>query len=104
MNNTAKAQFKKDFEKVFKGCKLYCLQLNGFSHTIFYKDSKGYKHIGVYSGYASPCECDDEETLYDDNVYRSYSTQQLKELLGNFGHWCYQHNAKEIIFENHCKW
>ena len=98
-----KQELRERFERIYHNCKLYCVQLNGFSHTIFYKDKDGNKHIGCYSAYYSERH-DKDETLYEDNVYRATNTDNLKAFFLGYPHYCYQHNAKEIIFENISKW
>lgn len=100
----AKQELQERFNRLFKDCELYAIQLNGFSHTAYYKDSKGNKHIGVCSFYASSCECDSEETLYGDNVYRSYSTDRLKALFIGYPHYAYQNNAEEIVYKDVSEW
>ena len=36
-----KKKFLERFNKIYPDCQLYCIQLNGFSHTVFYKDKDG---------------------------------------------------------------
>lgn len=98
-----KQELKERFERLFKDCHLYCVQLNGFSHTIFYKDKDGKKHIAKYSGYASSCEYE-KETLYEDGVYRSYCEDKTKVFFMGYPNYQYQNNAKELIFENIERW
>ena len=99
-----KQEFKDRFDRLFKGCDLFCAHFDGFSHEVFYKDAEGKKHIGVYSGYASSCEAEDEQ-LFDDGIYRAYSTDRLKALFLGYAHLSYSHgNAQEIVYKDVSLW
>ena len=51
MDNT-KNDIQTKFERIYNGCTLYAIHFNGFSHTVFYKDNNGEKHIDGFSAYA----------------------------------------------------
>ena len=90
------------FGRLYKGCKLYCVHLDGFSHSVFYKDEKGHKHIDGYTAYAP--EQYDAETLYDDGVYRAWNEDKTKAFFLGYLHYCYQNNAQELIYEDVKNW
>lgn len=98
-----KQDFEARFKRLYPNCELYCVHLNGFSHSVFYKDKDGNKHIGVMSNYASSCEVREEEQ-YDDGVYRAYSTDRLKALFLGYPNYAYQCNAKEVVFKPVARW
>jgi len=93
-----KDKLKERFNNLYKGCTLYCIQLDGFSHTVYYKDANGNKKIDGYSAYA-PEQYDD----FFDGVH-SWNRDQAKALFIDQPHYCYQHNAQELIYENISKW
>lgn len=97
-----KKEFKETFSRIYKGCELYAIQLNGFTHTIYYKDANKKKHVAVYSGCAP--EQYEAETEYSDGVFRSMNTDKSKMLFLRHGHHQYQHNAKELVFKPATNW
>lgn len=99
-----KKEFKERFERLFKDCVIYCAHFNGFSHTVFYKDKEGKRHVGVYSGYASSCEAEDEH-LCEDGTFRAYCTDRLKALFLGYAHYSYSHGqAQEIVYKDVSLW
>lgn len=101
-----KQEFEARFKRLYKNCHLYCIHLDGFSHEVFYKDSKGVKHIEGYSAYASEQFEDDHEAFNSrgDMAIKSWNKDITKALFLGCSHYYYQHNAKEIIFEDVSKW
>jgi hypothetical protein len=97
-----KENLKKRFNEIYKGCELYAVQLNGFSHTVFYKDKDNKKHIDGFSAY-SP-EQKSETHLSQDGIYRSFNDEKAQALLSQFSHHEYQRNATEIVFKNVNEW
>ena len=94
------------FERLYKGCKLYCVHLNGFSHSVFYKDEKGTKHIDGYTAYAPEQYEDDHETFNSrgDMAIQSWNKDKTKAFFLGYPHYCYQHNAQELIYEDVKNW
>ena len=97
-----KENLKKRFNEIYKGCELYAVQLNGFSHKIFYKDNENKKHIDTFSA-CSP-EQKSETHLSQDNIYRSFNDTKAQALLSPYAHYEYQGRAKEIVFKNVNEW
>ena len=90
------------FERLYKGCKLYCVHLDGFSHSVFYKDEKGIKHIDGYTAYAP--EQHDESRMFDDGVFRAWNEDKARALFIGYPHYCYQNNAQELVYEDVKYW
>ena len=78
---TTKEYFKKKFKELFPEYRLLAIQLNGFSHTVFYDEGSRYSPI---------------ETMN----YSSYvpSGAKLSELFNGFFHNAYQGNPKEYVY------
>lgn len=45
MENTNETDLLNKFNNLYKGCTLFAIHLDGFSHEVFYKDQNGTKHI-----------------------------------------------------------
>lgn len=101
MNND-KNIFQTRFERLYKNCKLFAIQLDGFSHTVFYKDCNGNKHIDYMSACAP--EQYENEHLCSDGITRSWNTDKTKVLFLNFFNYHYQNNAKEYVFKDVKEW
>lgn len=102
-----KQEWKQRFNEVFKGCTLYCIQLDGFSHAIYYKDKSGQRHHADYSLYYSERNDKDEymrETTDGKAILYSFNLDSTKAFFGGIGHLCYKHNAQEIIFKDASLW
>jgi len=97
-----KENLKNRFNEIYKGCELYAVQLNSFSHKVFYKDTNNKKHIDTFSAY-SP-EQKSETYLSQGGIYRSFNDEKAHALLSLFPHYEYQGNAKEIVFKNADEW
>lgn len=97
-----KENLKKRFNEIYKNCTLYAVQLNGFSHKVFYKDNDNKKHIDGFSAY-SP-EQKSETYLSQDGIYRSFNDEKAQALLSLYAHYRYQGRAKEIVFKNANEW
>lgn len=80
-------RFKKEYEQ--EGLRLLAVQLNGFSHKVFFDNGDNSSKVSVaeYSAYASEHEA---------RGYRFYEMGKL--LLGDIAHYEYQDNPKEIIY------
>ena len=86
------------FERLYPGCKLFCIQLDGFSHTVYYKDKNNNRKIEGFSAYA-PEQFDD----FKDGIH-GWNRDQCKALFMGYPHYAYQHNAQELIYEDHKNW
>lgn len=90
------------FNKLYENCDLFAIQLNGFTHTIFYKDRRGTKHIDRYSAYAS--EEHEESTLCSDGSFRAFNEDKIKILFLGVPHYSYKYNPQELIYKNVKSW
>lgn len=90
------------FNRLYKGCTLYAIHLDGFSHEVFYKDANGEKHIDGCTGYApEQYEC---SSKHSDGVWRSWNEDRTKVLLGT-SHFSYSHgNAVEYVYKDVKEW
>ena len=96
-----KNDIKQKFERIYKGCVLYAIHLDGFSHTVFYKDNNGEKHIDGCSFYA-PEQYEASNKLA--NAWRSFNEDKTKVLFLGCNHSCYQNNAQEYIYKDVAEW
>ena len=102
MENTNKTDLLNKFNNLYKGCTLYAIHLNGFSHTVFYKDNNGEKHIDGYSAYApEQYNC---SSKHEDCVWRSWNEDKTKVLFLGYPHYSYQNNAKEYVYKDVKEW
>ena len=92
---TDKQIFKQRFEENYKGKRLLAIQLNGFTHTVFYDNKKkGEKvekeniSIDRYSGCMGQTEA---------NGYGMNNTA-VSKLFEGYPNYAYQNNAKEIVY------
>lgn len=84
-NEQFKDFLREDFRNIYgKKCRLLAVQLNGFSHKVFYDYGRKKSNIIVeeYSGYTI-CE---------------KQTENVKRFLSNIPHYMYNHNALELVF------
>lgn len=77
----SKKLFQKRFKELYPKKRLLAIQLNGFSHRVFYDDGKKNNDIQI-----------EEYSAYTGN------NGLVKELFKGFGHTFYQNNAEEIIY------
>lgn len=79
-----KKELKELFKKLYPKKRLLAIQLNGFTHKVFYDNGRGTVGIQIeeYSQYVT---CERE-------------TSQTKELLGNISHLAYKGDPLEIIY------
>lgn len=79
-----KKDLRELFKKLYPKKRLLAIQLNGFSHKVFYDDGNRSSGVQVdeYSAYTT---CGRE-------------TSQVAELLSNIPHHAYQGNPKEILY------
>lgn len=103
-----KQEWKKRFNELFKGCTLYCIQLDGFSHAIHYKDASGQRHHGDYSAYCSEHNDKGEYMRYTTDgkaILYSFNLDIVKKFFAGVGHLEHSHgNHKEIIFKDVRLW
>ncbi len=104
--NNEKNELQTKFERLYKGCTLYCVHLDGFSHSVFYKDADGKRHIDGYTAYAPEQYEDDHETYNSrgDMAIQSWNKDRTKVLFLGFAHLSYQHNAKEYVYKDVKEW
>ncbi len=105
MKEKHKKMVKEMFAKNFKDCDLFCVQLDGFMHTIYYKDKHLAKHIATYTNVAP--EQYMEERMNPDGVYRSHNADEAKSFFEDIGcdsNYFFQHNAQEVIFKDVKEW
>ena len=101
MTNTNKTDLLNKFNNLYKGCTLFAIHLDGFSHTVFYKDSDGNKHIDGMTAYA-PEQYTPANTC--GNVTRSWNEDKTKVLFLGYPHYQYQNNAKEYVYKDVKEW
>lgn len=101
-----KNELLKTFNNLYKGCTLYAIHLDEFTHTVFYKDSEGNRHVDYVSGYDSSHDDDHVvENAYGQKVTRSYNKDKTKVLFSSYSHLQYSHgNAKEIVYKDNKEW
>ena len=104
--NNEKTELQTKFERLYKGCNLYAIHLDGFSHDVFYKDCDGNRHIDGFSAYAPEQYQDDHETHNSrgDMAIQSWNKDKTKVLFLGFSHYSYQNNAKEYIYKDVKEW
>lgn len=93
-----KQKLKERFERLFPDCTLYAIQLDGFSHSVFYKDVNGNKKIDGYTAYAP-----EQYSNFEDGVH-GWNRDQAKALFIDQPHYCYQHNAQEYCYKPVSEW
>lgn len=98
-----KTELGERFARLFKGCRLHAIHLDGFSHDVFFKDADGVRHIETFSAYCSPCEAE-EAHVCEDGAIRSFNADRVKALFLGYGHISYQHNAKEYVYAPVSAW
>jgi len=90
---TNKELFKQRFEKLYEGKRLLAIQLNGFTHAVFYDDKAEGEPVGKYSvDHYSGCMGDTEAKSY------GYNSEAVKQLFSGFANYEYQGNAEEIVY------
>ena len=92
---TNKDLFKQRFEKLYPGKRLLAIQLDGFTHSVYYDDLKGKEkpikgkcHKDIYTGCMGQVEA---------NSYGMNSTA-VNKLFEGYPNYAYQNNAKEIVY------
>lgn len=86
--NELKKIFKDRFNLYFKGCKLAAVQLDGFTHKIFYVNADGKRGRLVYSG----CMSQQEARGYGWNDARAVC------FFAGFYNADFQGNAVELVY------
>jgi len=88
-----KKEFKERWNRLFPNKRLLAVQLNGFSHTIFYDEKSPRAKVTNYHVYRySGCMGQDEAKrlgMNDDKVV---------EFFAGFPNISYQNNAQEIVY------
>lgn len=79
-----KRELKKDFKDLYPGKRLLAVQLNGFSHKLFYDNGSADSSVIV------------EEYSPWTNMERQ--TKEIELLLGSFSTYTYKGNPKEIVY------
>ena len=89
--NKIKKELKERFEslEMFRNKRLLAIQLNGFSHSVFYDSGKTDSQVEIkrYSGYVSQ----GIDKGFEDN-------NTLKSLFIDLPNYTFQNNAKEIVY------
>ncbi len=101
-----KNELNQRFNRLYEGCTLFCIHLDGFSHEVFYKDRDGNKHIDGYSAYA-PEQYEDDHVTYNrngDSCIQSWNKDKTKVLFMGCAHISYQGNAEEYIYKDVSEW
>ena len=96
-----KEELQTRFSRIYKGCSLYAIHLDGFSHTVFYKDENGDKHIDGYTG------CAHEQYTPTNKVgstYRSWNEDKTKVLFLGYPNYAFQGNAQELMYRPVAEW
>lgn len=75
-----KSNLRMRFKEMYKNKRLLAIQLNGFTHTIFFDSGKN-----------SRIECLRFSHYMD-------ADEKLKYIFSGVYHYCYKHNPKEIIY------
>jgi hypothetical protein len=101
-----KQELQERFNNLYKGCTLYAIHLDGFSHEVFYKDSNKVKHIDEYSSYCPEQKEEDYEAFNSrgDMAIKSFNSNHTDELFKGFAHLSYQNSAKEYIYQDVENW
>ena len=97
-----KKNLKKRFNEIYKGSTLYAVQLNGFSHKVFYKDTENKKHIDAFSAYSPEQKC--ETYLSQGGIYRSFNDEKAHALLSPYAHYRISRTVNEIVFKSVNEW
>ncbi len=88
-----KKEFKERWNKLFPNKRLLAVQLNGFTHSIFYDEKSPRAKVGEYKQLVySDCMSKAEARSYgmnEDNVV---------EFFTGFPNYMYQNNAIEIVY------
>lgn len=84
MSKEIKSLLVERFDTLYPGKRLLAVQLNGFSHSVFYDSGDGEDDIIV-----------DRVSFYAPEM--SFSNEARK-MFDGFGHGVYQNNAKEYVW------
>lgn len=90
---TDKQVFEERFKKLYKGKRLLAIQLNGFTHTVFYDDKKAGEPVDNYMvDHFTSCMTSDEARYYEMNG------DAVVDLFYGYPNYQYQNNAQEIVY------
>lgn len=101
-----KNELNQRFKRLYPHCELFAIHLDGFSHTVFYKDGNGEKHIDGYTAYA-PEQYSQAQRCFSadgDFAWKSWNEDKTKVLFLGMSHLFYQNNAKEYVYRDVKKW
>ena len=85
MEKNLKQELKEKFKQIYgEKYRLLAIQLNGFSHSVFYDE--GTRDSKIHKDEFSACA---PEQKWDENA---------QKLLGDIPHYMYQNNAKELLY------
>ena len=94
---TDRQVFKERFEKLYPGKRLLAIQLDGFTHSVYYDDLKGKEkpikgkcHKDEYSS----CMSQGEAQMYKMN------NDAVVKLFEGYPNYAYQNKAIEIVYVN----
>lgn len=91
--NDLKKELKARFSKLFPDKRLLAIQLNGFTHTVFYDEKSPRAKVTNYSSmHYSSCMSNEEARGYGMN------SDKLVVLFAGVPNYSYQNNAEEIIY------
>jgi hypothetical protein len=82
---------KDRFTDLFKNKRLLAIQLNGFTHKVFFDNGKKTDKIEslMFSAYLSTCEYNEADRIQLEN---------LKKLFKGFANYQYQNKATELVW------
>jgi hypothetical protein len=84
MSKEIRSLLEERFHEVYKNKRLLAVQLNGFSHSVFYDNGDGEDNIMV-----------DRVSFYAPEI--DFGSKS-KKLFDGFGHGVYQNNPKEYVW------
>ena len=96
-----KAKLLEVFNRLYQNCELYHITLNGFSHTVFYKDHDGNRHIDGISFFAPEQHYADYQD--EGGNIESFNEDRTKVLFMGFNHSDYQNNPMNLDYTDK-KW
>jgi hypothetical protein len=79
-----KREISNNFKNIYKGKRLLAVQLNGFSHKVFFDGGSGSDPVQVeeYSAYTR----------------MERQTKEVEQLLSSYSHYNYKRAPKELIY------
>ena len=101
-----KQAFKERFERLYKGCELFAIHLDGFTHKVFYKDANGHRHVDTMSAYCPERYDEPHEATngLGETATISFNLDKTKALFLGLPHCEFQNNARELVYKNPDEW